>query len=148
MSEHDHGQDEHEPWKTKLSHAFKDLQEADNDRDARLRRNQEAVQRIIDKVLPPVFAQFIKDAAEHRFHAEVTQHPNNKQRLKLSGPTNCQIDFWTEATSETVKLFAQRQDFNVPTVDLLKGKEPEHFRQVDLGEYLAVQLEQIKPKKK
>jgi hypothetical protein len=135
---------EHEAWKAKLSHSFKDLKEADNDRDARLRHNQEAVERILRDVFPPVFARFVKDAEEHGFHAEVSPLPNNRQRLTLEGPTSCTFDFSTEATPDATKVIANR--LYGTQENLLRGKKPEHFQESDLGDYLAAQLEEIRPK--
>jgi hypothetical protein len=149
MSEHSHGHHEREPWKEKLAHAFRELKEADNDRDVRLRRNQEAVQRIFREVFPPVLAQFQKDAREYGFQAEVSAQQHGGHRLTLQGPppTSCTIEFRPEATPEVVKLLAFRT--GAPGfVDLIQNKNPDQFREADLGEYLAAQLLEIRPKKR
>lgn len=144
MSEHQHGQ--HEPWKEKLVHAFKELKETDNELDKRLRHNQEAVEHIFRDVFPPVFTQFEKDAKEYGFQAAVSPQQHGGLKLTLQGPTSCTFDFRREATSDTAKVIASR--VGGQQVNLLQNKSPEHFQESDLGEFLAAQLQEIKPKKK
>lgn len=146
MSEHEHHG--HQPWEGKLADAFRELKEADDDRDARLRRNQEVVERIFREVFPPVFARFVEDAREYGFQAKIAPVQHGGQRLILEGPppTSCTFEFKPEATPDAARVLAAR--IGSPMVNLLEKKNPEHFRESDLGEYLAAQLLEIRPKKR
>jgi hypothetical protein len=144
MSEHKHEHHEREDWKAELSHAFKQLKAADDDRDMQLRHHQEEAQRIVANVFPPVFAQFEQDAKEHGFRSEVRTQQNGRQRLMLQGPSNCQLDFWTEATPEDVRVVVLPPSNR--TEILFRGRKHQQFHEADLGRYLAKQLEAIKPK--
>jgi hypothetical protein len=136
---------EHEPWKKNLDDAFKELKEADDNRDARLHHNQQLLQRITEHVFTPVLAQFAKDAEKHGFQPKIEPLNGNRQVVSMKGESTLHITFILEATPDAIKLTAQRQGGS--GVNLLQGKPAEQFHATDLADYLATQLREIKPKK-
>lgn len=144
MSEH-HGHNDHEPWKQTLAHAFKDLQAADQDRDARLRHNQEEVARISREIISPVCQKFIADAQQHGFQATVNSSQANKHQLNLTGGSACTIDFVFTVSPDAISLTGSRQ--GAPAIALLNNKKPDQLQPSDIADFLAAQLLSIKPKR-